>query len=88
MSDLTAAQWSKQTVAHLHEYEKDCADVDLFCVGYLIPPVELLELEHSQRSEIKEVWNQVYLEFVEQCMQEDQMKDDDCRRIRAIIKKL
>ncbi|MEJ2043558.1 MAG: hypothetical protein P8X74_08885 [Reinekea sp.] len=85
MSDLTAEQWSRKTIAQLHDYERECPDIELFCVGYLIPPVELLETENGQCRTSALDWHQLYVDFVEQCMQQDQVAEDDQQRIRNIM---
>jgi hypothetical protein len=88
MSDLTSVQWSIKTTEQLQAYEQNCSDIELFCVGYLIPPVELLELEHADRVDSLHGWNQLYQEFVEQCMLQDKMSEDDQQRILRILQGL
>lgn len=88
MSDITAAQWSSQTVAKLQEYEQACSDIDLFCVGYLIPPVEILETNHAERSGKAQRWHTLFVDFIEQCMMQDQLAEEDQRRIRIILNEL
>lgn len=88
MSDLTAARWSELTLAKLHELEASCSDDDLFCVGYLIPPVELLEVELAEATGTSEQWKDRFENFVEQCLSTDQVGDADAARIRDIVTQL
>lgn len=88
MSDLTAEHWATETLAKLHAMEASCSDTDLFCVGYLIPQVELVEVEFGQEPGTAEQWQARYQEYVERCLQSDRMGDDDVSRIREIVREL
>ena len=88
MSELTSAQWSVKTTEQLRAYEQSCSDVELFCVGYLMPPVDLLEIEYAEHTDSLTGWNELYLAFVEECMAQDQMAADDQQRIVNIVRQL
>jgi len=88
MSDLTALVWSESTVEQLRRFEDSCEDSDLFCVGYLIPLVQLLEVERESLIAGTAKWLQWFTEYVEQCLRDDKMHDDDANRIRTIILEL
>ncbi len=88
MSDLSATQWSETVLQTLRQFELQCPDDDLFCVGYVIPQVELLEMNRHDQSAEPEQWQVWLAEFVEGCMAVDQVSDQDATRIREIVASL
>lgn len=88
MSDLTAQAWSEQTIARLHALEARCSDEDLFCVGYLIPPVELVEVEYGNDVGSAQQWQSRLATFVESCLSKDRVGEGDASRIREIVSDL
>lgn len=85
MSDLTSGQWATLVLDKLRKFEATCDDADLFCVGYLIPQVELLESLNENAIAGEEEWQEVYQAYVEQSMADDQMAGQDMVRILEII---
>lgn len=67
------------------DFEQRCADEDLFCIGYLIPLVELLEVEMQDKAGTFDQWSEWYVEFTDQCMNADAMTGPDVERIRQIM---
>ncbi len=84
MSNLTANAWASKTLEKLRVMERECVDTDLFCVGYLIPLVELVELEYSSEVESPDQWYQWYSSYLEHCLELDNIDDDDTTRLRII----
>ena len=77
MSDLTSEKWSEKAVQALRQYEQRCADDELFFIGYLIPLVERVELEWPQEVQPSELWQQRYRQYVDQCLEEDSVSQED-----------
>lgn len=88
MSDLTAAEWAQNAKNQLTDLEKRCSDDDLFCVGYLIPQVELVEVEFFEHEGSFEDWQYTFNEFVEKSLKQDSMTERDAGRIRLIIEEM
>lgn len=85
MSDLTAAEWAAEKLQRLHELEANCADTDLFCVGYVIPQVELIETENDDAIASQDIWDAHLVEFVASNIQKDSISSEDSARIRQIM---
>jgi len=85
MSNLTAVEWSGERVKVLQKFEDVCNDDDLFCVGYLIPMVQLLEVEYEQELGTKQEWNEEYFNFVDNCLEKDKVTGKDRSRILEIL---
>ena len=85
VSELSAHDWSALTVAKLRLLESKCVDSDLFCVGYLIPLVELVELEHTHEAGPIAQWHQRYRAFVDTCLSTDKIQADDATRITELV---
>lgn len=81
MSDLTASAWSASTVEKLRHLEETCPDNDLFCVGYLIPQVELVEIEYAEEAGSLSDWQARFQSYVEGCLIKDGVTGDDRSRI-------
>ncbi len=88
MSNLNAHEWSELTVKKLRQFEDKCEDEDLFCVGYLIPLVEIVELENKSEQLSLQVWHDRYLGYVSDCLATDAIVDNDATRIQAIVASL
>jgi hypothetical protein len=88
MSDITAHAWSQEAVAHLREIEQGCADEDLFCVGYLIPQVELVEVKYSDQHAQASQWRDRLLEFVQENIAADRLETNDVRTVEKLIAQL
>lgn len=86
MSNLTAEQWSSQTAKQLRQFELTCDESDLFCVGYLIPQVILVELSKGFEEASKAQWTQWLTEFVSDSMTEDKVAGSDAERIHELIR--
>jgi hypothetical protein len=84
MSNLTALAWAEQVLAKLRRIEQSCEDSDLFCVGYLIPQVELLEVANAHLQGSAEQWFEWFERFVSNCLNEDGVGVEDATRIREI----
>lgn len=84
MSDITAKAWSEMAMKKLLTLEQTCADDDLFCVGYLIPQVELVEVSQTDSLASKEQWHQWLTDFVDDCIANDTVNEADATRIREI----
>lgn len=85
MSDITAHVWSKEAVAHLRDMEQRCADEDLFCVGYLIPQVELVEVKYSDQSAQASQWRERLFDFVQENIAADQLEVSDVQTVEKLI---
>jgi hypothetical protein len=88
MSNLTAHAWSVEAVAHLRAVEQQCADEDLFCVGYLIPQVELVELKYADQCVAVDQWREWLFEFVHKNIATDKLQSDDVQCIKKLIAEL
>jgi hypothetical protein len=88
MSDLKASQWSQQVVEILRRIESTCPDEDLFCVGYLIPQVELVEMAKETALATKEQWHDWFEGYVEQCLEADNVAESDVVRIQQLIEEV
>ncbi|MBU2864889.1 hypothetical protein KO489_13605 [Reinekea forsetii] len=88
MSNLTAQNWSESAIRVLRAKEQNCAETDLFCIGYLIPQVELLEVELSGQQASADWWQQQFIEFVRGNMSADKMQADDERTIEQLLANL
>ena len=84
MSNLTASAWAEQVLEKLRLIEQNCEDSDLFCVGYLIPQVELLEVANQQQVKNAAQWFERFERFVGKCLMEDGVGQNDATRIREI----
>lgn len=85
MPDLSAAQWSKTAIAALHKFEQQCQDLDLFCVGYLIPQVELVAQAYEDCSDTQMAWRECLLDYVTQSIEQDQLDEADQQRVFNIV---
>ncbi|MDN3648515.1 hypothetical protein QWZ13_06280 [Reinekea marina] len=85
MSNLTAQDWSESAINVLRVKEQNCAETDLFCIGYLIPQVELLEVELIDKQASADWWQQQFIEFVRGNMSADKMQADDERTIEQLM---
>jgi hypothetical protein len=85
MSNLTASAWAEQVLEKLRLIEQNCEDSDLFCVGYLIPQVELLEVANQQQRVSAERWFEWFESFVGECLKDDGVGVEDAARIREIV---
>jgi hypothetical protein len=84
MSDLTAFVWAEQMLDKLRDFERTCEDSDLFCVGYLIPQVELLEVAKGHEKANAAQWQQWFEDYVNECLEKDGVSSEDANRIRDI----
>lgn len=85
MSDLTAAEWAANKLQYLHALEASCTDSDLFCVGYLIPQVELIETENHDVVAELAIWDAHFSEFVKGNMESDAVNEQDKARIEQLM---
>ena len=85
MSNLTVQDWSESAINVLRVKEQNCAETDLFCIGYLIPQVELLEVELIDKQASADWWQQQFIEFVRGNMSADKMQADDERTIEQLM---
>lgn len=88
MSDITAEEWSEKAVQNLRHYEQHCPDEELFFIGYLIPLVERVELEWPKDAQSSGVWNQRYIQYVHQCIEEDSVSEQDKAAIENLAQSL
>ena len=88
MSNLSAQTWSELMVKQLRKLEDTCTDDDLFCVGYLIPLVELVEVGHADEQASLAQWQQRFNDFVQQCLGSDVIQESDATRIQELVTSL
>ncbi|MFQ3228808.1 hypothetical protein [Reinekea sp.] len=88
MSDLTAEAWSLAAVAQLRGIEQRCADEDLFCVGYLIPQVELVEIKFSGQDAQASLWRDRLSDFVHGNSVADGLEANDVQTVENLIAQL
>jgi hypothetical protein len=88
MSDITAQEWSSRAGQYLRQLEARCSDQDLFCIGYLIPQVELVEVTYGDHVGDIDDWLATFIEYVEDCLSKDGVAADDASRIREISNQL
>lgn len=85
MSNLTAEQWSEAATSNLRNYEQNCADNELFIVGYLIPLVERVEIAWPEDEQATPIWNERYLAYVSECIAEDALSEEDQNDVKRLL---
>jgi hypothetical protein len=88
MSYITAEVWAAKISNQLRLIEQNCTDDELFCVGYLIPQVELLEVEFVAQKAESQDWDARFKDYVRANMQLDKLLQEDVARIEAIMSSL
>ena len=85
MSNLTAHDWAVDALDQLKVAEQNCAEQDLFCVGYLIPQVVLVEVKYSDQSASPEQWQRWLIEYVQGNIVADKLQLDDSKSIEKLM---
>ncbi len=88
MSDLTAENWSQQTTEKLRALEQTCEDADLFCIGYIIPQVELVEMANADAIGVEEAWFDALDDYLDESIEKDRLTEPDQNRVREIIQSI